>query len=109
MKKALPCLAIILALSPLCEIASAQTTFQKIFNYHYQPEPIVQQTTDNGYVITNNFDLIKTTSDGKVEWSKNYIEHEKWYSQSTCVKQTKDGGFIMGGCTKKYGAGDCDF
>lgn len=70
----------------------------------------VQQTFDGGFIIvslntTNSSDilLIKTDSNGNEEWSKKF--GEGYYDIGYSVKQTTDGGYIITGGTKSYGAG----
>lgn len=77
----------------------------------------VQQTSDGGYIVAGNtFSygagsadnyLIKTDSNGNMVWSQTYggslaeMDQEAW--------QTMDGGYIIGGRTESYGAGEKDF
>jgi hypothetical protein len=76
----------------------------------------VHQTSDGGFIIvgsTNSFGaggfdvyLIKTDSIGNVAWTKTYggLGDDCGYS----VKQTFDGGYILGGYTMSFGAGNSD-
>ncbi len=91
--------------------SSSQTKFQKYFD---GIEAVyVEQTTDNGYIITggtatygagaNDRWLAKTTSSGNIQWAKTYgAAGNDW---SNTVRQTSDGGFILGGTTESSGAG----
>ena len=58
---------------------------------------------------TINFDiwLIKTDTDGKVQWNRTYggSGHDEAYT----IIQTVDGGFAIVGSTESYGAGGMDF
>ena len=76
----------------------------------------VQQTSDGGFVVvgwTQSFGagsrdvyLIKTNSIGDTLWTRTYggTGDDRGYS----VKETQDGGYIIGGFTKSYGAGLAD-
>ncbi|MCP4631383.1 MAG: T9SS type A sorting domain-containing protein, partial [candidate division Zixibacteria bacterium] len=77
----------------------------------------VQQTTDGGYIIAGetgsygagNRDsyLIKTDSSGDTLWTQTYGGASHDIAES--VQQTTDGGYILGGYTESYGAGNRDF
>lgn len=78
----------------------------------------VQQTNDGGYIAAgytddpsgglgkNDFYLVKTDGAGNLEWNRHYggTEDEEAY----CVQQTTDGGYVLCGETKSYGAGNED-
>ncbi len=74
------------------------------------------QTTDGGYIIVSesksfgagNYDIwvLKLNSDGTVNWQKTYGGSNDDLPQS--IQQTTDGGYIMVGETKSFGAGNKD-
>lgn len=76
----------------------------------------VEQTTDEGYILVGrtgtygagNYDiwLIKTDKTGKEEWNKTFggARRELGFS----VKQTLDGGYIVGGTTLSFSHGMSD-
>jgi len=77
----------------------------------------VQQTADGGYIVagqTANYSenwygvsLVKTDASGNMEWGNTYNGSD--YDDAYSVAQTADGGYIIGGVTWSYGAGEGDF
>jgi hypothetical protein len=77
----------------------------------------VQQTTDGGYIFAGEtFSLgaygwtdawlVKTDSEGNVEWEKTIGGSGD--DLASAVQQTVDGGYVIAGCTDSYGCGDYD-
>jgi len=79
----------------------------------------VQQTSDGGYIVaahTYSFGagsadlfLVKLDSSGNLSWAKTIggVDEEMIHSVDS-VQQTSDGGYIVGGRTRSFGAGDYD-
>jgi uncharacterized delta-60 repeat protein len=76
----------------------------------------IQQTNDGGYVVAGETDsfgaglldiwILKLTSTGSVTWQKTYGGANNDHLRS--IQQTSDGGYIVGGDTYSFGAGDVD-
>jgi uncharacterized delta-60 repeat protein len=77
----------------------------------------VQQTDDGGYVVAGStgsfgagkvdFWVLKLGPEGGIKWQRAYGGDE--YDSAFSVDQTSDGGYIVAGKTKSFGAGDFDF
>lgn len=82
----------------------------------YETSYSVQQTTDGGYIITgstmsygaggSDVWLIKTNSQGIMEWNKTFGGSSSEYGFSG--HQTSDNGYIITGFTDSYGNGGSD-
>jgi uncharacterized delta-60 repeat protein len=75
----------------------------------------IQQTKDGGYIVagyTSSFGaggldvyVIKLDANGNELWKKTYGGSD---DEIAVIKQTKDGGYIVAGWTKSFGAGSLD-
>ena len=94
--------------------ASGNVAWQKTYggtNYDYAYS--IQQTSDGGYIVagwTCSFGggdcdawVLKLDANGNVQWQKTYggSDDDEAYS----IQQTLDGGYIVAGYTKSFGAG----
>jgi hypothetical protein len=97
--------------------ASGNKEWEKTFggsNYDYARS--VRQTTDGGYILIGattsygagaaDFYLVKTDASGNKEWEKTFGGSGEDHAYA--VQQTTDGGYILGGETTSYGAGQSD-
>lgn len=76
----------------------------------------VQQTSDNGYIITgstispgldsSDVLLIKTDANGDSIWTRTFGESGN--DEGEFVEQTPDGGYVIAGTTNSFGAGNFD-
>jgi uncharacterized delta-60 repeat protein len=77
----------------------------------------IQETADGGYIVAGrtrsfgvgdyDFWILKLNSDGDVTWEKTYGGTES--DEANAVQETADGGYIVAGRTRSFGAGDYDF
>jgi hypothetical protein len=76
----------------------------------------IQQTSEGGYIvagITESFGagsddvwVLKLDGNGNVQWQKTY--GGTILDRASSIQQTSEGGYIVAGWTRSFGAGDCD-
>ena len=80
------------------------------------PDLTIQQTSDGGYIVaggtyyfgSGKFDLwvLKLDANGHIQWQKTFGgKDDEW---ATDIQQTPDGGYIVTGWTRSFGAGRKD-
>ncbi len=99
--------------------SQAQVTVQKTYGGTNESWAwSIEETNDNGFIMTGTttifsgyFDvyLLKTSSDGTLQWTKTFggssVSND---DKANSVIQTNDGGFILVGDSKSFGAGNYD-
>lgn len=76
----------------------------------------IKETSDNGFILVGYVEsfstddravyLVKTDNNGEIEWSQNYGDSKD--DEGNDVIQTADGGYLIAGYTKSFGAGLTD-
>lgn len=76
----------------------------------------LENTADGGYIVAGSTKssslgypdiwLLKLDSSGAIDWQ--YTYGGAWREESSAIRQTSDGGFILAGFTDSFGAGDRD-
>jgi uncharacterized delta-60 repeat protein len=92
--------------------------WQKTYGgYSYESAHFIQQTRDGGYIVageTSSFGagltdawVLKLKPDGAIEWQKTYGRAR--FDRAHSIQQTREGGYIVAGETRSFGAGEGDF
>lgn len=79
--------------------------------------PLVQQTTDGGYIVGgttysfgsgyDDFWLLSLDSEGIIRWEKTYGGNT--FDRLSSLRQTLDGGYVAAGTTSSFADGGTDF
>lgn len=96
--------------------SDGDTVWTKIYGISYEAVFSIDECADGGYVIAGYTDffgagggdmyVIRIDDDGNSLWSQAYGGDS--FECARSIKQTSDGGFIITGYTKSYGAGMFD-
>jgi hypothetical protein len=111
----LPVMLCVFVLSLAAPLTAQVITFQRTYGGRdYDEGSSVTQTADNGYIIagrTESFGaghadvyLVKTDANGDTVWTRTYGGTA--YDLGHSVAQTADGGYIITGWTRSFGAGN---
>jgi uncharacterized protein YuzE len=96
---------------------SGNIQWQKTYGGNdYDSASAIQQTRDGGYIVvghTKSFGagggdawILKLDENGNIKWQKTYGSNDEDWVYA--IQQTRDGGYIVAGRTKSFGAGDWD-
>ncbi|MEJ2695449.1 MAG: hypothetical protein P8013_02260 [Candidatus Sulfobium sp.] len=96
---------------------SGNVSWQKTYGGSgYDDVYSIRQTSDGGYIVAGDTEsfgagnsdiwILKLDPSGNVSWQKTYGGSD--YDEGDAVRQTSDGGYIVAGRTKSFGAGDSD-
>jgi hypothetical protein len=107
----------VLLLSLLSSPLLGQITFERTYGGPTADDGLdVGQTLDGGYVITGSTDsfasggpdvfLVRTDERGDTLWTRTYGGGAM--DRGECVRQTSDGGYVIGGSTSSFGSGRSD-
>jgi uncharacterized delta-60 repeat protein len=99
--------------------ADGSVQWQKAYGGPGDDEAVgIEQTTDGGYIMageTNSYGagdwdvwILKLAADGAVLWQKTYGGTNLETSSADPIQQTADGGYIVTGLTRSFGAGGND-
>ena len=107
-----------LVLMSVCLYAQTDSLWTRFYGGpEYDACNSVQQTMDGGFILagmTSSFGaggmdmyLVRTDPLGDTLWTRTYGGVED--DQANSVQLSFDGGYIIGGSTQSFGAGECDF
>jgi len=99
--------------------SAGNVEWQKIHKYgpYGDNAYAVRQTTDGGYILCGRLEtsssesdilVIKTDSNGNIEWDNTYGGEDWEWSQSNDILLASDGGYYFLGETDSFGAGQRD-
>ncbi len=108
---------LVLAIYCMPGIASAQITFEEVFESLYDQDGMdVVPTSDGGYMVVgmttndifNDTDVLifRTNSTGAVQWTKTYGGASPDFAN--CVLKASDGNYFALGYSQSHGGGDYD-
>ena len=91
--------------------------WQKTYGgYDDEAADLIYQTSDGGYAVTGytasfgagaiDVWILKLGEDGTIEWQRTYGGQDE--DEAVAIQQTSDGGYVVAGETKSFGAGDWD-
>ncbi|MFC1955746.1 hypothetical protein ACFLWZ_04360 [Chloroflexota bacterium] len=98
--------------------SNGDAEWQKTYGGSYlENARCIEQTTGGGYIVAGSTDsfgaggsdfwVLRLTSNGNIQWQKTYGDINHDYAYST--QQATDGGYIVAGYTKSFGAGNNDY
>jgi len=89
--------------------SDSATSVQETFDQSGQPDGYIVAGGTDSFGLNDTYDMwiLRLNLQGQVVWQKTYGGGED-HDSAGSIQQTEDGGFVVSGTTRSFGAGDSD-